>query len=143
MSVIRKNITRRHFLGSATTAGVGVAMAESARAIEPVRRNGRSHIRLSLAAYSYRQYLNLKQPTMTLPGFIDAAALMPLDAVELTAYYFPETSPTYLAGLKGRCTRLGLDVSGTAVGNNFCVADASRLKSQIADVKQWIEHTSR
>jgi sugar phosphate isomerase/epimerase len=102
-------------------------------------------MKLSLAAYSYRQYLNLKQqprPTMTLADFIDAAAGMPLDAVELTAYYFAETSTRYLAGLKGRCTRLGLDISGTAVGNNFCTPDASRLKMQIADVKRWIEHTS-
>jgi sugar phosphate isomerase/epimerase len=44
--------------------------------------------------------------------------------------------------LKGRCTRLGLDISGTAVGNNFCTSDASRLKTEIADVKRWIEHTS-
>jgi sugar phosphate isomerase/epimerase len=61
----------------------------------------------------------------------------------LTAYYFRETTPRYLAALKGRCTRLGLDVSGTAVGNNFCTSSAARLKEQIAHVKRWVEHTSR
>jgi sugar phosphate isomerase/epimerase len=138
-------VTRRHFLQSAVAVGAGVGIAPSVTAIEPVRRIGRPHIKLSLAAYSYRQFLNLKQkprPNMTLADFIDAAAGMPLDAVELTAYYFAETSARYLASLKGRCTRLGLDVSGTAVGNSFCMPDASRLKTQIADVKRWIEHTS-
>ncbi len=80
---------------------------------------------------------------MTLDDFIDLAAGMDLDAVELTAYYFPQTTPDYLAHLKGRCTRLGLDVSGTAVGNNFCVADPDKLKDQIDSVKEWIEHSAR
>src|SRR5205807_2068858 len=53
------------------------------------------------------------------------------------------TTPDYLAHLKGRCTRLGLDVSGTAIGNNFCVADPDKLKEQIKLVKDWVEHTSR
>src|SRR5439155_6516253 len=117
-----------------------------ALAIDPIQRPGPSRLHLSLAAYSYNRYLRLKnpmKPAMTLIDFIDAAATMPLRAVELTGYYFPQTTPQYLADLKGRCTRLGLDISGTAVGNNFCVTDPARLKEEIAHVKRWIEHTSR
>jgi sugar phosphate isomerase/epimerase len=144
--------TRRQFLHSSLLAGTGLALgARSAAAIEPIRRSGPPHLRLSLAAYSFRQSLFDYQrkakpktkPAMTLDDFIDLAAGMDLDAVELTAYYFPETTPDYLAHLKGRCTRLGLDVSGTAVGNNFCVADADKLREQIASVKQWTEHSAR
>jgi sugar phosphate isomerase/epimerase len=135
--------TRRHFLRSALAASAGLAAAGTATAIEPIRRIGPSRLRLSIAAYSYRLYLDLKKRTMTLFDFIDTSAGMGLDAVELTQYYFAETSPEYLAALKGRATRLGLDVSGTAVGNNFCVADPEKLKQEIATVKQWVEHTSR
>ena len=139
--------TRRHFLQATLAAGAaGTVAASSSAAIEPIRRTGRPHMRLSLAAYSFRQFLDLRrkpQPTMSLDDFIDLAAGMPLDAVELTGYYFRETTPRYLASLKGRCTRLGLDISGTAVGNNFCATDESRLKEQIASVKSWIEHTAR
>ena len=79
-----------------------------------------------------------------LDDFIDYAAGQPFEAVELTAYYFAQTTPAYLAQLKGRCTRLGLDVSGTAVGNNFCVRDATRLREQIdLASSRWTEHTSR
>jgi sugar phosphate isomerase/epimerase len=135
---------RRQFLATSLVAGA-VGFAGSAAAIEPIRREGRSLIRLSLAAYSFRQALNLSQkpPPMNLEGFIDMAAGLPLDAVELTAYYFPETTTRYLARLKGRCTRLGLDVSGTAIGNNFCHTDAMRLREQIDNAKRWVEHTSR
>ncbi len=136
---------RRTFLRGTLAAGALGIGASAVGAIEPIRRIGRPLMRLSLAAYSFRQALNLQQkpPPMNLEGFIDLAAELPLDAVELTAYYFPETSARYLARLKGRCTRLGLDISGTAVGNNFCTTNASRLKEQIEHVKRWIEHTSR
>lgn len=138
---------RRRFLQTSLLAGPALGLTGmGAAAIEPIRRAGKTHMRLSFAAYSYRQYLNLSakpKPTMGLEDFVDAAAAMPFDAVELTAYYFPSTSAQFLANLKGRCTRLGLDVSGTAVGNNFCTTDASRYKEQIAMVKSWIEHTAR
>jgi sugar phosphate isomerase/epimerase len=140
------SLSRRQLFQSSLAVGAGCWLAAPSRAIEPISRTGKPTIRLSLAAYSFRQLLDLKKKPkqeMTLHDFIDFAAGQPLDAVELTAYYFPETSSDYLAALKGHCTRLGLDVSGTAVGNDFCVADPEKLKAQIAMVKQWVEHTSR
>jgi sugar phosphate isomerase/epimerase len=141
-----KMMERRTFLGSAFTAAAGLVTAGKAPAIEPIRRSGKPHLRLSLAAYSYRKYLDLKlkpKPSMTLDDFADLAAGMGLDAIEPTAYYFADTSPEYLAHLKGKCTRLGLDISGTAVGNNFCHSDPARLKEQLNYVKTWTEHASR
>ena len=63
--------SRRQFLQSTLAAGSGLVLAPSAHAIEPIRRSGPSHLRLSIAAYSYRKYLDLKKPTMTLDDFID------------------------------------------------------------------------
>jgi sugar phosphate isomerase/epimerase len=138
---------RRQFLQTALAAGAGMACSSPvAPAIEPIQRNGKSHIRLSIAGYSYRKYLDLKikpKPPMTLDDFVDLAAGMNLDAVEPTAYYFADTSPEYLAHLKGKCTRLGLDVSGTAVGNNFCTSNPTKLREEIQSVKNWVEHASR
>jgi sugar phosphate isomerase/epimerase len=141
------NPTRRQFLQGGLLAGTGLATGTaSLSAIEPIQRTGKSHLRLSMAAYSFNGALNLKRkpkPAMTLDDFIDFAAAQNIDAVELTAYYFPRTTPEYLAHLKGKCSRLGLDVSGTAVGNNFCVRAADKRKEQIASVKKWVEHSSR
>ncbi len=137
---------RRQFL----TAGLGVGTiaaisATDAEGIEPIRRGGCPRVRLSLAAYSYRSYLNLRRrprPTMDLADFISDAARMPLDAVELTSYYAPSTTTAYLTGLKRQCIRLGLDVSGTAVRNDFCSSDRQQRQRDIQHVKNWIEHTS-
>jgi sugar phosphate isomerase/epimerase len=136
-------LSRRDWLAAATASALA---APTLSAIEPIVRNDKSKLKLSLAAYSFRQWLDLKKkpkPDMSLADFIDLAAEQNIDAVELTAYYFAETTPEYLATLKGRATRLGLDISGTAVGNDFCVKDPEKLKTQLAMVKAWIEHTSR
>ncbi|MCS6852682.1 MAG: sugar phosphate isomerase/epimerase [Gemmataceae bacterium] len=138
---------RRQFLRSAAAAtAAGLSLKPTVSAIEPIRRLGRPHFRLSVAAYGFRKYLDLKakpKPSMTLEDFIDFVAQHDADAVELTAYYFPQTTPEYLAQLKGRAARLGLDISGTAVGNNFCLTDPVKHRAQIDMVKAWTEHSAR
>lgn len=138
---------RRDFLKNSLALGAGLSLAPTTtQAADPVKRNGKFHARLSIAAYSFRKYLGLNikpKPPMDLFGFVDYAASLNLDAVEPTAYYFSDTSNEYLARLKGHCTRLGLDVSGTAVGNNFCFQDSKKLKAQLDMVKKWVEICSR
>ncbi len=136
-------LSRRELFAAAAAASVGMS---AGRAIEPIPRSHPPRLKLSLAAYSFRQWLDVKkpkEPAMTLSDFIDYAAANDCDAVELTAYYFPETTPEYLGKLKRQATKLGLDVSGTAVGNDFCVADPDTRKLQLDAVKSWTEHTAR
>jgi sugar phosphate isomerase/epimerase len=137
------HLTRREVFAACAAGAVWNAAAQG---IEPIVRTGKPMMKLSLAAYSFRQWLDLKKkpkPEMTLADFIDFAAAQDIDAVELTAYYFADTTSKYLARLKSHCTRLGLDVSGTAVGNNFCHPDPKRHRAEIDSVKMWVEHTSR
>lgn len=132
------HLSRRVFLASLLSTPIGSA-------IEPIARRGPARLKLGLAAYSFRQALDLRRspPEMTLEQFIDLAAEWPVDGVELTGYYFPRTSAEYLARLRGQCVRLGLDISGTAIRSDFCLADANRRRQQIDHVKAWTEHTAR
>ncbi|MEX2113302.1 MAG: sugar phosphate isomerase/epimerase family protein [Pirellulales bacterium] len=143
----RRTFLKRSALTSAAAltgwyAGGGGA---TAHAIEPIQRNGHSFFKFSLAAYSYRDLLNAKSPEsrLTLEDFIADCAKMNLQGTELTSYYFPE-NPTdeYLCSLKQLCFRLGLDVSGTAVGNDFCFPPGEERDRQIADVKRWIDRAA-
>jgi sugar phosphate isomerase/epimerase len=129
-----QNLSRRQFLGSA----LATAVAGPALAIDPIKRPpGPPKLQLSLAAYSFRKYLDLKKPTMTLFEFIDFAAGLPLDAVELTSYYFAETTPAYLDKLKELATKRKLAISGVPVGNKFTLRDDSKRKAEIESVKDW------
>ncbi len=140
---------RRAFLRRCAylSAGAGALGAGScpgaARAIEPLVRDGRSFFKFSLAAYSYRNLLNAKgpEPKLSLDDFIADCAKMQLDGTELTSYYFPkEPTSEYLRHLKQLCFTLGLDVSGTAVGNDFCHPPGAKRDGEIRHVKRWVDH---
>lgn len=136
-----RSIDRRNFLLT-TMAGAGAAALApaAARAIEPIARIPGHHFKLSLAAYSYRDLLTAKPPKLSLIDFIDDCAKLDLDGTELTSYYFPQP-PTeeYLRQIKGEAFRRGLDISGTAIGNDFCHPPGEKRDQQIANVKRWIE----
>jgi sugar phosphate isomerase/epimerase len=140
---------RRQFLRRCAllSAGAGTMAAgwprPVARAIEPVVHGGKSFFKFSLAAYSYRNLLNAKPPQakLSLDDFIADCASMQLDGTELTSYYFPqEPTNEYLRHLKQLCFRLGLDVSGTAVGNDFCHPPGEKRDEEIGHVKRWVDH---
>ena len=128
------SLSRRQFLAASAT----VASAGFGAAIDPIKRPGdKPDLKLALAAYSMRQFLDLKKPTMTLFEFIDLAADLPLDAVELTSYYWAETTDAYAEKLKAHATKKKLAISGVPVGNNFCVRDEAKYKLEIQKVKDW------
>lgn len=101
---------------------------------------GEPRYRTSLAAYSMRKYLDLKNPTMTLEQFIEKSAEWGFDGVELTEYYFKKPVTTeYVMGLKRRAMRCGLDVTGTPIGNSFTLPPGEKREAEIARVKAWID----
>jgi sugar phosphate isomerase/epimerase len=131
--------TRRGFLGKAACGLAAWSTAGTALAIDPIKRTGPGHLKLSLAAYSYRDYLKGPKKKMDLFGFVDLAADLGLDAVELTSYYFPDdVSPDYLNRLKTHAFRQGLDVSGTAVMNDFCLPPGPEGDKEVEHVRTWI-----
>lgn len=140
--------SRRQFLHSAAwgsaTLALGNTSARLASAAGPVKRNGKSHMKLSLAAYSYRDYLTGKlNPRMTMDEFITLCADFDLDGTELTSYYFPENfNEDYLIHLKAHTFRLGLDISGTAIANDFCLPAGEARDKTLAHTRKWIDYAA-
>jgi sugar phosphate isomerase/epimerase len=140
------SLTRRAFLRDAGVAAAALAPAASLLALEPFQRAGRCRLKLSLAAYSFREYFQHADPArrLTLTGFLDYCADQGCDAAELTSYYFPkEITPALLTELKRHAFLRGLEVSGTAVGNNFALPEGPERDAQIAHVKTWVDHAAR
>ena len=136
--------TRRSFLTGTAAAAVVTALPAAAGAMEPVKRAGASRLRIGLAAYSMRQYLQAKpdtKGTMDLLGFVDWAATLDTDSVELTSYFFPEqVTKTYLNDLKRRCHVNGLDISGGAIRNNFTLPPGPELEKWFTHLDMWLDH---
>lgn len=97
-------------------------------------------MRISCCAYSYREALTTKQ--MSLHDFIQTCAEMGLDGVELTGYYFPDTSRATLNHLKRLCFRWGLAISGTAMRNRYGFLDPEPRRTEIEKTKEWIDIAS-
>ena len=141
---MHRSTNRRNFLktsASVAAAGAVSTLGPMASAIEPIVRNGSPKFKFSLAGYSYRNLLQGDSPELTYGDFIEDCAKMELEGTELTSYYFPPSpSPEYLRGLQQHCFRLGLDISGTAIRNDFGHAAGPKRDQEIAQTKQWIDH---
>jgi sugar phosphate isomerase/epimerase len=134
-------VSRRQFFqtGAVTVAGLATAPNLLLSADEkPLSESGRP-FKLSCAAYSYRK--ELTSGKMTLDDFINLCADLQLEAVELTSYYFPEKiTPDFLNHLKRQTFLKGLDISGTAIRNEFCLPPGPERDKNIDHVKLWINY---
>ena len=136
--------TRRKFIAGATAS-------VAALAVDPFGRKGLANLRLSLAAYSFRNHFAFmkgkprkvaKRP-MDLFQFIDFCGDHGCAGTELTSYFFqPKVSREYLTALRRRAFLRGVEISGTAVGNNFSLPAGETRQAQIAYVKEWINHAA-
>jgi sugar phosphate isomerase/epimerase len=121
--------------------GAAGLTAHTVSAIEPLVRPAGPKFKFSLAAYSYRDLLTDPNSGFTLTDFVSYCATMGLEGTELTSYYFPAAfTPDYIRTLKGHCFRQGLDVSGTAIANDFCHPAGEEREAQLAHVRQWVDH---
>lgn len=97
-------------------------------------------LKTSLNAYSFSK--PLLSGEMNLDQLIEFCALNQIDAVDLTAYYFPGypevPSDEYLYHIKQKAFLLGVEISGTGVRNDFTEQDPAKLKASVDLVKKWI-----
>ncbi len=100
---------------------------------------------MSLNAFSFNDPLIDK--TMTLENLLETCSEIGFDGVDITAYYFPGypsvPNDNYLYHIKQKAFRLGLDITGTGVRNDFTEPDAKKRSDHVALVKSWIEAAAK
>jgi sugar phosphate isomerase/epimerase len=132
--------SRRSFLQSALAVSASLAGLRVSMASEPIVRSGGPKFKYSLAAYSYRE---LFKKGTTVADFIADCAKFGLEGTELTSYYFPaDVTDAALRETAALCFRLGLDVSGTAIRNEFAIPPGEKRDAELAQTKQWIDRAS-
>jgi len=138
--------TRRHFIGVTCAALAGASLPlGSANAVESFKRKGKPRLSLGLVAYSFRDFFNSKDASkrITLFDFVDFCADQGCCGAEITTYYFPpNVDDDYLVKLKRHAFLRGIELCGTAVGNNFALPKGDKRDAEIASVKKWIDHTA-
>jgi sugar phosphate isomerase/epimerase len=140
--------SRRQFLQLSALAAAAVP---ALHAIQPFARKGEARMRLSLAAYSFRDFLpdwrhpqkTPREPAIDLFKFIDFCAAHGCAGTELTSYFFPHNpTDSQLRDIRRHAFLSGVTISGTSVGNNFAMPRGPALDAEIADVKKWIDRAA-
>jgi sugar phosphate isomerase/epimerase len=141
---MKNHLSRRKFL----TAAVGLPTLASTRGAlnfqptPPKKLYGyTTGLKTSLNAFCFNEpLLNGK---MTINEVLDFCAATGFEGVDLTGYYFkgyPQVpSDEYLFQIKRQAFRLGLDISGTGIRNDFTIADKTKRDQEVVLVKNWIE----
>jgi sugar phosphate isomerase/epimerase len=95
---------------------------------------------ICLNAYSFNR--QLRDGEMSLEDMFRFAAETGFEGVDLTAYYipgYPEVPPDeVLFGIKKMAFRLGLNVIGTGVRNDFALTNPADRAKEIRLVKNWV-----
>lgn len=153
LSAMQNDFSRRQFLGAASLMGLGLGSPALA-VTEPYARAGGPRLRLGLAAYSFRNYFktmrgkpNEKMPAdqqIEMTDFIRFCAENQCGGAELTSYFFdPNVTDAYLTECRHLAHVTGVEICGTAVGNNFSwPKDAPERAEQMTYVKQWIDRSA-
>jgi len=143
-------MNRRHFLRSSALA---VAAPSLSLAAGPFERMGKPRLQLSLAAYSFRRFFvhqrNGKAPSVpeeeqiTMKDFVDFCANYGIQGAELTSYFFKQdASIETMIDLRRHAFLRGLEVSGTAIGNNFTYPKGPQRDEQMEYTKFWIDRAA-
>ncbi len=135
----KRRPSRRQFLAGLAGASAGMAACPLLRGADPVARVGPPRLKLSLSAYSFRAHFRRKTDPLTLEEFVRKGAELNLDAVEPTTYFFTDTADDYLRRLRALAFRLGLDISGTAIGNDFGHPPGPQRDAQVKLTRDWID----
>jgi len=90
-------------------------------------------------AYSYSKLLKAGQ--MTMEDVIRKGVELGVDGVDMTAYWFKSTDPSYLASLRHLAFKNGVCFSGAATGASAVEADAGKRAAVLAEIKKWIDVT--
>lgn len=119
---------RRSFLFSSLAAPLAAA---------PIVPGQKPRLRSAICAYSYRDALAKK--TMTYDDVVKAAVDNNVDGLDLTVYWFPNTSDAFLIPLRGLAYRNGVEIYSISVSTNMCQPTQALRDKEFANVKQWVD----
>ncbi len=141
----RRDFLRTALRGSLGAAALGLLGPAALSAVEPFQRAGKARLFLSCAAYSFRDSLQQKDPAkrISLFQFIDFCADHGLEGTELTSYYFPpKLDEAFLLQVKRHAFLRGVAISGTAIGNNYCLPKGEKRDAQMALTRKWVDNAA-
>ena len=138
---------RRRFLQSVISLPLLAVPGASAKDLYQDRNinAGTDRLKMSLNAFSFNDPLMDKK--MTLDNLLETCSEIGFEGVDITAYYFPGypavPDDNFLYHIKRKAFRLGLDITGTGVRNDFTEPDKKKRAEHVTLVKNWVDAASK
>jgi len=129
-------MTRRHLLKAmpaAAAAQQAIPLVWSAPA--PVA--GKARLRTAICAYSFRQALQAK--TMTYDDLVRLSVETGADGLDLTVYWFPNTSDDFLLPLRRLAYRNGVEIYSISIRTDMCQPTRELQDKEVAEVRKWVD----
>jgi len=101
----------------------------------------RARLRSAICAYSFRNELG--SGAMTYDDLVRMAVDLDLDGLDLTVYWFPNTSDEFLMPLRNLATRNGVPIYSISVRTNMCQPTPELRAKEVEGVRQWIDVASK
>lgn len=97
----------------------------------------KARLRPALCAYSFRD--DLQKGVLKYEDLIRIAAENDLDGVDLTVYWFPNTTDAFLLPLKRAAYRSGIEIYSISVRTELTKPAGADRDTTAADLRKWID----
>lgn len=111
-----------------------VLLATPALAFAAARK---PRLRPALCAYSFRE--ELKSGKMTYNDLVDLAVDLDVDGLDLTVYWFPNTSDSFLIPLRQYAYRNGVEIYSISVRTNCCQPAPELRAKETQAIRDWVD----
>jgi len=102
---------------------------------------GESRFRTAICAYSFRK--ELAEKSLKYDDLVSMAVDQNIDGLDLTVYWFPDTSDEFLLPLKNLAYRNGVEIYSISVRSEMTRPDEDGRKREAESVRKWIDVASK
>lgn len=125
-------MNRRRFFPAAAAAGAALTLASAQK---PAAQKAR--LRTAICAYSFRKELQAK--SMTYDDLVRLAVEVDVDGLDLTVYWFPDTSDGFLLPLRRLAFRNAVEIYSISIRTDMCRPTAELQKAEVETVRKWVD----
>src|SRR4051812_37912204 len=97
----------------------------------------KSRLRAALCAYSYRDAL--KAGTMNYNDVIRIAVENGMDGVDVTTYWFPDTTDAFLLPLRALAYRNAIELHSIGIRTAMCQPAPEARAAQVEIIRKWLD----
>lgn len=130
-------MNRRDLLKSAVA--LPAVAAAGSQAPDPAQLKAR--IKPAICAYSFRKELQAK--TMTYADLVRLAAALDVDGLDLTVYWFPDTTDGFLMPLKRLAYRNNIDIYSISVRTEMTRETPDLREKEVQGIRAWVDVASK